>query len=295
MPYREAWGRLTGLKRWPMILGCLLTLILGLWIGAFSQIGARQSCGDQIAQGTSKQQESYGEQKACAASRITVVSVVHAIGYTLRGLTTDGVIAGGTVGLALATLILVLVNVSLVKSTKIAADAAREAAEALPILESARFYIVVLKHSMDQTISAARALAGTDGVIMDDAFWIRINFKNYGKTPGIIKEISQGHFVDINPRDGLVYTTYDKPLNEDVIGADDTTEEITYYGRLGTPTTGEIIQIHNGAKFLWYYGKVEYTDVFGKPHTHRFLKRCVLAGARFRFQSYDYKHYNESS
>jgi len=61
------------------------------------------------------------------------------------------------------------------------------------------------------------------------------------------------------------------------------------------PLNIQHLPIRQNNKALWVYGYVEYADVFGDLHTHRFYFRTVAVGERGSFQSFDYKHYNQST
>jgi hypothetical protein len=185
------------------------------------------------------------------------------------------------------------------KISRTAAIAAKKAAEALPILERGRLYVTISDHSIHSTV-ATSIVHGKETI--NDRFQIRFFFTNYGKTPAIIREISYGSYVDRAPKDNFVYTVHRTPLSSDVIGAGDETDVLVYYGNTGLVTISDAAKLANGELHVWFYGEVDYIDVFGSNQVHRYLKRCVvvdgvgwLGGKNFRFQSYDYKHYNQST
>lgn len=213
-------------------------------------------------------------------------------------------VEASTILIALFNALLVYVTYRLVRSTnrlweagerqieiaKLSADAAKAAADALPILERARLYINISDH----TIMASAQ-------VVSDPFEVRFFFTNYGKTPAVIIEISYGSYVARVPQDDIVYTVHPEPLSSDFIGSREETDVIVYYGRTGLATAFDATKLATGEVNVWFYGKVDYADVFGGQHIHRFLRRCVtvggkgwLGGKNFRFQAYDNKHYNES-
>jgi hypothetical protein len=183
-----------------------------------------------------------------------------------------------------------------IKAAESAAIAAQVSADAAVAVERARFYVVI----NDNFINCINAAANWSGpkdqedtpLRMEDWPMAGIVFKNYGKTPGIIEEVGTG----IDYSETVPIPVYDvKVVKENMIGAGGESETF------GTVIDGEITvarakKVRDGAANIWVYGYVIYNDVFGKRQTHRFFQRLVrVSQFRYVLQSYDHKHYNQSS
>lgn len=117
-------------------------------------------------------------------------------------------------------------------------------------------------------------------------------FKNYGKTPAIIKEISSRlvYFAKI-PADP-VYVARDTVLQENMIASGEFTRssyDTNLYCSLDTAITmRQAKTIINAQSYVWFYGSVVYDDIFGQEHEHRFLWRF---GGKHGFRP-NYEHPN---
>ena len=78
-------------------------------------------------------------------------------------------------------------------SAKKASEAAKLNAEALINAERARIFVTIEQDTADSIRSAAKHANSTekDGDALDSSVGLYYGLKNYGKTPAIIKEISQ--------------------------------------------------------------------------------------------------------
>jgi hypothetical protein len=176
------------------------------------------------------------------------------------------------------------------------AEAAKQAADAAVAAERARFY-VVLDHNFLECINRA---AAWDGPIdqeerplpMDAQPMAGIRFKNYGKTPGIVIEVTTGIAYSETAPDPVWDV---KVVNENIIAADELTEK---FGTIinGQMTMAQAKKVRSGGGNIWVFGSVDYDDVFGERQTHRFFQRLVrVSQFRYVLQAYDYKHYNRST
>ncbi len=175
-------------------------------------------------------------------------------------------------------------------------DAAKKSADAAIATERARFYPVI-DHNFLDCINAVNAWDGEipDSQQLAASNWpmARINFKNYGKTPGIISEVSTGIVYSESPPDP-VYDEKVVDVNANIVAAGEISEN---FSAVQAITLGNAKKAKRGEGHIWIYGKAIYDDVFGETHTHRFLQRLVPVNGGFRYvlQSYDYKHYNRST
>jgi hypothetical protein len=123
----------------------------------------------------------------------------------------------------------------------------------------------------------------------------KFKFRNYGKTPGIIGEVSSGIIFSETVPDPV----YDeKVVTDNIISYDQSSEEFTEVINGAQMTIGMAKKVRRGEAHIWIFGRADYDDIFGERRTHRFFQRLVGVGhGRYRFvlQSYDYKHYNKSS
>jgi hypothetical protein len=198
----------------------------------------------------------------------------------------------GTLAIAVFTAILGGFTISLSKSTRIAAVAAKESADAAVAAERARFFIVIDGYNIGRILGA---FEGTEfGAIgRTTPPTISYCFKNYGKTPGIIRETCLGITFAADPVIP-VYLVKISSFPEYMIGADGSTapKEISLYQSLTADQAGAISR--NTGR-LWFFGRMDYRDVFGEPQVHRFYFRTVMIEGECILQPYDYEHYNQSS
>jgi len=182
--------------------------------------------------------------------------------------------------------------------TTVAANAARDSANAAIAAERARFHVVIEETNFDWVIRVVETNYSPpidDDAAIESPAGVNYRFRNYGKTPGIIKEISMG--MSVAPDDPIdpVYTVLLSPIKEHMIaGGEGQTSQKSYlmYRALSMK---EARAIRSNEARLWFFGRIDYDDVFGSKHTHRFYFRSVTSGDRCFLQSYDYKHYNQST
>jgi hypothetical protein len=85
-----------------------------------------------------------------------------------------------------------------------------------------------------------------------------------------------------------------KVVNKNIVGPGDDSEK--FGAVFGQMTMAQAIKVKDGPANIWVYGYVTYDDVFGKRQIHRFFQRLVrVSQFQYVLQSYDYKHYNQSS
>jgi hypothetical protein len=228
-------------------------------------------------------------------------------GYRLK--ITDSLLALFTFGLCIATGFLWRATLKLWKAgekqiaiaqksadaAKESADAAKKSSDAAIAAEQARFFVVIDSHIIGDVVNAV--ISNADPIMSivgpETPPSILYRFRNYGKTPGIIKEISMGMIISTDPVDP-VYSVTIRSFREHMIAAGDSTEADRF-------TSKHLLDISQASAIkkmearLWYFGRIDFDDVFGAPHTHRFYFRTVIWEGSCILQSYDYKHYNQSS
>lgn len=176
------------------------------------------------------------------------------------------------------------------------AEAAQKAADAAVATERARFYVVI----EDNFLECINRAAAWDGPIdqeartlpMDAQPMAGITFKNYGKTPGLVADVSTG----IVYSETIPTPIFDeKVVMENIIAPGDSTEK---FGTLisGLLSMAEAKNVREGKGTIWVFGTIGYDDVFGKRQRHNFFQRLArVSQFRYVLQAYDHEHYNRSS
>jgi hypothetical protein len=181
----------------------------------------------------------------------------------------DDVNAFATVFIAIFTIVLGIFTVSLSRSTRIAANAAKQATDALPVVERAYVYPVII--SAGGTGECIReALVFYEGDITKDdtpiptTAEITFRIKNYGKTPAILKSAYAGFGVNpIGAELGL-------SIPESILGEMETTSELTSKMQAGpTRTQAQNIRVYTAS--MGFNGQITFDDIWGNEHTTRFL------------------------
>jgi hypothetical protein len=182
------------------------------------------------------------------------------------------------------------------KTARITADAAKRSADAAVAAERGRFFVVVGPHNFHKVVALSRQWPASPSMpIIDRRLLITYGFKNYGKTPAVIREISHGIAISREPPDP-VYTLSNLIPQETVIAPSGTTDEQTCIFDTNLETVKDAMPLSTGEAYIWFYGRIDYKDIFGDMNqTHRFFFRYIDTGKGFRFQPYDYKHYNKST
>lgn len=198
--------------------------------------------------------------------------------------------------IALFTIILAGSTIALWAVTRIVAIAAQKSADAAIAAERARFYVVEGENNFMDFVSTVIEWIDASGGKMPGKVipFIKINFKNFGKSPGIIQEICCDLKFSIDPFDPICTL---RDVKEYMIAAGNSTQEILCTGELSIE---EIKLLHQGTGHLWIHGRVYYKDVFNNKQVHRFFRRFTRitrlgSPDLYGLRSYDYKNYNEST
>jgi hypothetical protein len=232
------------------------------------------------------------------------------IGYAINPVTVG---AAATVAIAVFTYTLYAATNGLVRAAEIqsndmkrsiavgeiAANAAKATAESAVATERARLYVVI-EHNFLNCINSAAAYINTptvDGnpLVASNLPVAKFNFRNYGKTPGILIEVGSGiEYSETVPIP--VYAV--KVVRDNIVAYEQSTEDFTEVVSGIQMTMGEAKKVRSGEGHIWIFGYAIYDDIFGERHTHRFFQRLVSVDVdrcRFVLQSYDHKHYNRST
>lgn len=173
-----------------------------------------------------------------------------------------------------------------------ATGAAITAANAAIAVERAFLYVTIHSHNFGN-IGNESFYDKSPELTLNGKRLVDYYFRNYGKTPAIIREVSHGITVSLTPP--IPVYTVAPELEGQVVETGGATHPLICEEQTSVVTVGDALKVAKGETYFWFFGKVEYIDVFGAPRTHRFLFRYARLGKRFRFQPYDYKHYNQST
>jgi hypothetical protein len=143
-----------------------------------------------------------------------------------------------------------------------AADAAKDSADALPIMERAYIF--------SKVIPSRKIEIFHEGFDYDKGLEAVLYLINHGKTPAIIKEIAfYGYEYDSPINDKLVVMNVHAP-RESFIGHDEECEEDSY-GFISMTKDKWIDLCTIPHKFFVYcIGYVKYATIFGEEHCHCF-------------------------
>jgi hypothetical protein len=215
------------------------------------------------------QQAENARKEHCATFYGTFVAGLHDSGDFIHSYHQETV-AVATVIIAIFTVILGLFTVSLAQSTRIAAVAAKVSADALIQAERAHVHIKILSQNF---LDQLQKLDG-NGHLGPDAkaslpFTVEYAFKNYGKTPAIIKEVNRDIILQVNFSPASLFIPVDLPTTERVLGSGDQTEPLKCMRtNLIVRELRDVIRAHSS---LWFYGRITYDDIFGIGHEY-----CVI-------------------
>ena len=182
----------------------------------------------------------------------------------------------GTVAIAGFTLTLWQSSEKMWKLTRVSTVSARRAAKAAKIsadaayaAERARFFIVIEKHNLEEIIDN---LDKRGSLAAGENISIKYHFRNYGKTPGILKEVVIDSVLASELPESLPLMLSTKDFPEFMIGGGTSTKSKDYSP--ATPPRGPQVAAvgRNNIRF-WLYGRLYYDDVFGGHQVHCFYFR----------------------
>lgn len=169
--------------------------------------------------------------------------------------------AVGTLIIAAFTTVLSIFTIGLARSTKIAAIAAKTAAEHIPTVEGANVYVLLKKETVEedlQMIGMPNALIRRDFTIQ-----VQVSLKNFGKTPAVIERftvrLSYGRAKPISGAEARIQPNT-------VIGAGD---EIDHPLIVSAPALSkdDAEKIWRGEASLTLGGTLVYRDIWGDKWT----------------------------
>ena len=103
---------------------------------------------------------------------------------------------------------------------------------------------------------------------MDGNAAVQYFFKNYGKTPAIPRENSHGIVIFRAASPSQFYALYEQiPTGHRLIEPGSGTDDQVCSERLPINTVGDVMPIYRGKSFFWFFGSIDYTDVFGEQRS----------------------------
>lgn len=176
------------------------------------------------------------------------------------------VFTGGLVAVGVAQSFLIFWTL---KATQIAANAAKRAVDSLPVVERAYVYPVVVGHgAIEECIKNARAFYEDDPSKDDESARetaeITFKFKNFGKTPALLKSAFAGLGVaPLGAQLGL-------PIVESVLGTgEETVTPFVSEMQIGiTPSQARHILDYTG--HVCFEGRITFDDIWGNEQTTEF-------------------------
>lgn len=170
------------------------------------------------------------------------------------------------------------------------AEAAKLNAQAVVDADRARIFVMVDQDTTDSIRLAAQYVNSPemDSGTISSGIGLFFGFKNYGKTPAIIKEMSaQVILAPELPKEREYIVRVPLPLDH-IIAADQRTDPQTLVASLDHQiTVGVAKDIQAMRNALWFYGYISYDDTFGWGRELRFIFNYDGGtGGRFRLYSY---------
>jgi hypothetical protein len=172
-----------------------------------------------------------------------------------------------------------------------AAHAAQISADALTQSERAHVFIKIdAQDFMEATTSADLAKVTVDGFVSTPVT-VEFRFKNYGKTPAILREVSRDIKVSANFPDEIEYLPVEFVPTERILAADAETDPPWKCIRTHLSKV-ELMEIIRAQKSFWFFGRMLYDDVFGISHEHRFIYRYNSSRG---WRSFDHETYSKNT
>jgi len=178
-----------------------------------------------------------------------------------------------------------------------AAAAAETAAASAFAAERARFFVAVEDHNLTwltDLVENGNAALNDDDLIPGGNVRIKYRFRNYGKTPGIVRVLAVDAAIAGVPVEP-VFKIAINDFPENMIGPQGWTKQKTY-ALPAQPNAAQIRALRNNTARLWFFGTLDYDDVFGKRQTHRFYFRSARTpDGECLLQPFDFDDHNQST
>ncbi len=182
-----------------------------------------------------------------------------------------------------------------------AVKAAIKSSDAIVSAERARFFVIIENITTEGYLKGIRMNDHPTSPHPPGKVRFRFKFKNYGKTPGTPIEIMAGISISKEPPEP-VFDSIETDQIGRTLGPDEESATFIIEKEDAFPTPADGRAALNGETYIWIYGRVIYSDIFGNAGSPsqpqlRFYRRILVrkGGHDFIHQHYDYKHYNQST
>jgi hypothetical protein len=247
--------------------GTLLVLILAAIITFADWFSSPlQPCNLPLQQHGEAGKTNESAKEYCSAGK--VVALWRGVGQTIDSWH-DDLTAASTIVIAVFTTILGIFTVSLARSTRIAADSSKESAVALTQSERAHVFITIINQRFMESWTEAELNRVTSNNMVGVPVSVEFAFKNYGKTPAILKEVCRDIILMPTFPDSIEYFPVHFIPSARVVAAGESTDAWKcMQTHISKQDLNAVIRAQTS---YWFFGRVLYDDIFGGGHEHRFI------------------------
>jgi hypothetical protein len=171
---------------------------------------------------------------------------------------------------------------------KTAADAAKLNAQSVIDAERAYLFVVIGAENIASPIRRASEISDLnmqDARLTGAKIWVEYRFRNYGRTPAIIKEVSH-RLVRLPALPDIREYAPILPLPVGhIVGRDEKTDVLTC-GLESALLVKDAKSIQSSESTIWLYGHIAYDDAFGWGRELRFVWHYNGDSGGFRLHSY---------
>ena len=226
--------------------------------------------------------KSYGNNDPAAKSISVFVGLFQPYRHCIGAYITDKnavITAVGTLVIAVFTTVLGIFTISLARSTRIAADAAKAAAEHIPTVEGAFIHVLLSRDIIGSRLDSVEKEQFFQGFPE-----IRISLKNFGKTPGFVELFNvRLRYVSTGDQNESEMVSV---LPNTIIGPGDSfPAEGGLAVTIKQMTPVQATNAKNGMGAIILVGTLIYTDIWGSKWNVPFDGRYVPALSSFRLDN----------
>jgi hypothetical protein len=191
----------------------------------------------------------------------------------------DVITAVFTIVIAVFTTVLAIFTISLARSTRIAADAAKAAAEHIPTVEGAFIHVLLSGDLIGSRLDSVEKEQFFQGFPE-----IRISLKNFGKTPGFIElfNVRLSYFFTGDQNESDLISV---PENTIIGSGDSFPPEGGLAVTIKQMTPIQAANAKNGTGTITLVGTLIYSDIWGSKWNVPFDGKYVAALASFRIDN----------
>jgi hypothetical protein len=179
------------------------------------------------------------------------------------------------------------------EATRDTAEHAAASVDTLVTSERAILHIIVNSQNLQALIGNLVAGSHNEAEIRPGQLIVKYCFKNYGRTPARIRQmtIEMDHLSQPPQQIRYLPSGIYEPL-EHFLSEDKTTTPTECHLR-GSIDLASAQSIRAGQSSIFFYGRVLYDDIFGVEHEHRFFWR--YSGPMDLFAPFYFRDYNKNT